>query len=165
MGLGLHNDLQNEHSIVGNFPTTLAFRDFGTEAQKTAFIPGSIAGEVAVGWTKDKVYMAWGVRSAIQRDARAEQVECIVRPEIAACGIGEAGWRIRESLRDLREAVELSLVEGMIWFVRAGQMAHHPDFANLLADEETGVGATIAEKQGQVRMVLKSSAGGKGGGT
>jgi len=33
-GLGLHNDLQNESSIVGNFPTVLMMRDFGTEEQK-----------------------------------------------------------------------------------------------------------------------------------
>ena len=30
-GLGLHNDLQNESSIVGNFPTVLMMHDFGTE--------------------------------------------------------------------------------------------------------------------------------------
>ncbi|MEE4109605.1 MAG: acyl-CoA dehydrogenase family protein, partial [Halieaceae bacterium] len=47
-GLGLHCDLQNEHCIVGNFPTTLAFRDFGTDAQREAFIPGTIDGSVAV---------------------------------------------------------------------------------------------------------------------
>ena len=34
-GLGLHNDLQNESSIVGNFPQVLMFADFGTDAQKT----------------------------------------------------------------------------------------------------------------------------------
>jgi acyl-CoA dehydrogenase len=49
-GIGLHCDLQNEHCIVGNFPTTLAFRDFGTRAQKDAFIPGSIDGSIAVGF-------------------------------------------------------------------------------------------------------------------
>ena len=32
-GLGLHNDLQNESSIVGNMPTVLMFRDFGTPEQ------------------------------------------------------------------------------------------------------------------------------------
>ncbi|MEM1403183.1 MAG: acyl-CoA dehydrogenase family protein [Pseudomonadota bacterium] len=47
-GIGLHCDLQNEHCMVGNFPITLAFRDYGTEAQKDAFIPGSIDGTVAV---------------------------------------------------------------------------------------------------------------------
>ena len=29
-GLGLHNDLQTEHSIVGNIPFVLMLRDFGT---------------------------------------------------------------------------------------------------------------------------------------
>ncbi len=47
-GLGLHNDLQNESSIVGNFPTVLMFRDFGTEAQKRHFIPGMLDGRVRV---------------------------------------------------------------------------------------------------------------------
>ena len=39
-GLGLHNDLQNEHSIVGNFPFVAMFEHFGTEAQKREFITG-----------------------------------------------------------------------------------------------------------------------------
>ena len=47
-GLGLHNDLQNESSIVGNFPTVLMFRDFGTEAQKKKFIPGTLDGSMRV---------------------------------------------------------------------------------------------------------------------
>ena len=37
-GLGLHNDLQNEHSIVGNFPFTM-LDHYGTDAQK-AMIEG-----------------------------------------------------------------------------------------------------------------------------
>ena len=47
-GLGLHNDLQNENSIVGNLPTVLMFRDFGTEAQKKEFIPGILNGTIKV---------------------------------------------------------------------------------------------------------------------
>ncbi len=47
-GLGLHNDLQNESSIVGNLPTVLMFRDFGTEAQKQHFIPGILSGKMKV---------------------------------------------------------------------------------------------------------------------
>ena len=39
-GLGLHNDLQNEHSIVGNQPLVLLFRDYGSDAQRAEFIPG-----------------------------------------------------------------------------------------------------------------------------
>lgn len=49
-GLGLHNDLQNESSIVGNLPTVLMFRDFGTPAQKAAFIPGLLDGSLSIGF-------------------------------------------------------------------------------------------------------------------
>jgi acyl-CoA dehydrogenase len=40
MGLGLHNDLQNEHSIVGNFPFVAMFEHFGTPEQQEEFILG-----------------------------------------------------------------------------------------------------------------------------
>jgi acyl-CoA dehydrogenase len=43
-GLGLHNDLQNESSIVGNFPTVLMMRDFGTEDQRREWMPGFLDG-------------------------------------------------------------------------------------------------------------------------
>jgi acyl-CoA dehydrogenase len=43
-GLGLHNDLQNESSIVGNFPTVLMMRDFGTGEQRAAWMPGFLDG-------------------------------------------------------------------------------------------------------------------------
>ncbi|HTN48246.1 MAG TPA: acyl-CoA dehydrogenase family protein [Burkholderiaceae bacterium] len=39
-GLGLHNDLQTEHSIVANHPLVLVLRDFGTPVQREQFIPG-----------------------------------------------------------------------------------------------------------------------------
>jgi acyl-CoA dehydrogenase len=53
-GLGLHNDLQNEHSIVGNFPFVAMYDQWGTEAQKQEFILGGFAGErrVAFGLTE-----------------------------------------------------------------------------------------------------------------
>ena len=44
MGLGLHNDLQSEHSIVGNFPFVAMFENFGTEAQQKEFIVGGFEG-------------------------------------------------------------------------------------------------------------------------
>ena len=40
-GLGLHNDLQNESSIVGNLPTVLMFRDFGTERAEGSVHPAN----------------------------------------------------------------------------------------------------------------------------
>ncbi len=48
-GLGLHNDLQNESSIVGNLVQVLMLRDFGTEQQKRDFIPLMLAGKM--GWS------------------------------------------------------------------------------------------------------------------
>ena len=55
-GLGLHNDLQNEASIVANNPFVLMMRDFGTEAQKAEFIENSITGKrrVAFGLTEPR---------------------------------------------------------------------------------------------------------------
>jgi alkylation response protein AidB-like acyl-CoA dehydrogenase len=44
-GLSLANDLQNEHSVVGNFPDVLMLYHFGTEAQKNEFIPKRLKGE------------------------------------------------------------------------------------------------------------------------
>jgi acyl-CoA dehydrogenase len=43
-GLGLHNDLQNESSVVGNFPTVLMMRDFGTPEQVSEWMPGFLDG-------------------------------------------------------------------------------------------------------------------------
>ncbi len=43
-GLGLFNDLQNESSIVGNFPTVLMMRDYGTPEQIKEWMPGFLNG-------------------------------------------------------------------------------------------------------------------------
>ncbi|TPX32748.1 hypothetical protein SmJEL517_g04252 [Synchytrium microbalum] len=47
-GLGLHNDLQNEASIVGNIPTALMLRDFGTAEQKKTLMPGVLNGDIRI---------------------------------------------------------------------------------------------------------------------
>ena len=49
-GLGLHNDLQNESSIVGNFPTVLMIDQHGTDAQREEWIPRMLAGEARIGF-------------------------------------------------------------------------------------------------------------------
>ncbi len=49
-GLGLHNDLQNESSIVGNFPVVHMMREFGTPEQKKEFLPGLITGTHRLGF-------------------------------------------------------------------------------------------------------------------
>jgi acyl-CoA dehydrogenase len=55
-GLGLFNDLQNESSVVGNFPQILMYRDFGTEEQKKTLLPGMLNGtiRIAFGLTEPK---------------------------------------------------------------------------------------------------------------
>lgn len=80
-GLGLHNDLQNEHSIVGNIPTVLMLRDFGTPEQRDEFIPGVIAGEKGLGF---------GLTEP-EHGSDATFMETRAVPETRD---GVAGWRI-----------------------------------------------------------------------
>jgi alkylation response protein AidB-like acyl-CoA dehydrogenase len=47
-GLGLHNDLQNESSIVGNFPTIKMWERHGSEEQKKEFLDGMFEGRTRV---------------------------------------------------------------------------------------------------------------------
>jgi len=49
-GLGLHNDLQNESSIVGNFPTVLMMDLYGTNEQKKYWIPLMLEGTARIGF-------------------------------------------------------------------------------------------------------------------
>ncbi|WP_229052468.1 acyl-CoA dehydrogenase family protein [Aeromicrobium sp. Leaf350] len=44
-GLGLHNDLQNESSVIGNFPGLLLINEFGTDEQRAEFGEALITGE------------------------------------------------------------------------------------------------------------------------
>jgi acyl-CoA dehydrogenase len=47
-GLGLHNDLQNESSIVGNFPLVHLMHAYGTPAQKARYVEAMIRGEARI---------------------------------------------------------------------------------------------------------------------
>ncbi len=49
-GLGLHNDLQNESSVVGNFPTVLMMEKYGSPEQQEHWIPKMLAGEARIGF-------------------------------------------------------------------------------------------------------------------
>lgn len=49
-GLGLHNDLQDESSVVGNFPGLLLVWTFGTPEQRAEFCEPMITGERRVGF-------------------------------------------------------------------------------------------------------------------
>ena len=49
-GLGLHNDLQTEHSIVGNNPFILMFKEFATNAQHERYGDDLRAGKIRTGF-------------------------------------------------------------------------------------------------------------------
>ena len=80
-GLGLHNDLQNEHSIVGNLVQPLMVRDFGTDAQREAFIPAMLDGDML--W-------AFGLTEAAH-GSDATHLETTATKETRD---GASGWRL-----------------------------------------------------------------------
>ncbi len=80
-GLGLFNDLQNEHSVVGNFPLIVMLRDFGTPAQKDTFIRGALTGQVRI---------AFGLTEP-EHGSDATHMASRAVPEARD---GAAGWRI-----------------------------------------------------------------------
>ena len=80
-GLGLHNDLQNEHSIVGNFPVVSMLDNYGTEAQKDKFIEASITGKVRISFGLTEPEHG---SDATHMDTRA----------VRETRNGVAGWRI-----------------------------------------------------------------------
>ncbi len=80
-GLGLHNDLQNEHSIVGNFPFVLMFEAFGTPAQQEHFIAGAFRGETR---------LAFGLTEA----GHGSDATHMETKAVRETRNGVAGWRI-----------------------------------------------------------------------
>src|SRR5262249_50064008 len=49
-GLGLHNDLQNESSVVGNFPVAHMLLGFGSPEQLAEYMEPMLAGEKRIGF-------------------------------------------------------------------------------------------------------------------
>jgi len=47
-GLGLFNDLQNEHSMVGNFPDVVMLMNYGNKQQQEELIGGRLRGETRI---------------------------------------------------------------------------------------------------------------------
>ncbi|KAL5401937.1 hypothetical protein PMIN03_011093 [Paraphaeosphaeria minitans] len=47
-GLGLFNDLQNEHSVVGNFPDVVMVINYGNSQQREELIGGRLKGKVRI---------------------------------------------------------------------------------------------------------------------
>ncbi|MGB3739329.1 MAG: acyl-CoA dehydrogenase [Pontixanthobacter sp.] len=80
-GLGLHNDLQNESSIVGNLVQPLLVRDFGTEEQKREFIPAMLAGD-----------MRWSF--GLTEEAHGSDATWMETRAVRETRDGRDGWRI-----------------------------------------------------------------------
>lgn len=80
-GLGLHNDLQNEHSIVANNPFVLLIRDFGTPQQQHAFIAGML---------EEKLKLTFGLTEPNHGSDATHMETRAVREKRN----GVAGWRI-----------------------------------------------------------------------
>ncbi|PCM43256.1 acyl-CoA dehydrogenase family protein [Marinobacter sp. ANT_B65] len=80
-GLGLHNDLQNEHSIVGNKPFVLVIRDFGTPEQQETFIKGML---------DETIKLSFGLTEA-DHGSDATHMDTTARQEPRD---GQEGWRI-----------------------------------------------------------------------
>ncbi len=80
-GLGLHNDLQNEHSIVGNFPFVNMFEHFGTQQQQEEFILGGF---------ERRRRVAFGLTEP-DHGSDATHMETRAVPEVRD---GVPGWRI-----------------------------------------------------------------------
>jgi len=80
-GLGLHNDLQNEHSIVANNPFVLLIRDFGTPQQQRDFIAGML---------EEKLKLTFGLTEPNHGSDATHMETRAVREKRN----GVAGWRI-----------------------------------------------------------------------
>jgi len=80
-GLGLFNDLQNEHSVVGNFPVIVMLRAFGTEEQKNEFIWGML---------EERVRMTFGLTEPGHGSDATHLDTVAVRERVG----GVEGWRI-----------------------------------------------------------------------
>jgi len=80
-GLGLHNDLQNEHSIVANNPFVLMLRDFGTPAQQAEFIDGML---------NERCRVTFGLTEA----AHGSDATHMETTAVAEARDGVPGWRI-----------------------------------------------------------------------
>ncbi|MDB5818211.1 MAG: acyl-CoA dehydrogenase [Rhizobacter sp.] len=80
-GLGLHNDLQNEHSIVANNPFVLAIRDLCSPAHQDELIGGML---------EERVRLTFGLTEP-QHGSDATHMETRAVPEVVN---GVAGYRI-----------------------------------------------------------------------
>lgn len=71
-GLSLANDLQNEHSVVGNFPDLLMLHHWGSQKQKADFISARLRGEFRMTFGLTEIHHG---SDATHMDTRATSCE------------------------------------------------------------------------------------------
>ena len=108
-GLGLHNDLQNESSVVGNLVFPLILDRFGTPEQKQQFLDGAITGEAGVRLQPDRAQSR--LRRNVARDERRRETASdwvINGAKRFASGVDivEARDRVRADLRRARRRAQ-----------------------------------------------------------
>ena len=114
-GLGLHCDLQSEHSIVGNNPFILIFRDFVTPQQYERYGERLTSGELT---------MCFGLTEP-NHGSDATHLETTAIPETRD---GRGGW----------------LINGQkMWTTGAGLTSHTMVFARTSGDDGDASGITV----------------------
>ena len=127
-GLGLHNDLQNESSVVGNFPFVHMMLEFGTKEQKDEFLEPMLARKKRIGFGltepehgSDATWMEttavrdgddchqW--RQAIQLGNAFGDARCGVRPDLRPVGARPRDHGVHHPGRHARVLRRLPLVD------------------------------------------------------
>ena len=122
-GLGLHNDLQNETSIVGNLMTPMMVRDFGTADQKARWMEPLLRGEL--GWCFGLTEAAHG---------------------------SDATWMETRAERTSRDGIDGWLISGeKMWTTGLHKASHVLVFARHAGEDgsPTGIGCFVTSTQAE----------------
>ena len=114
-GLGLHNDLQTEHSIVGNNPFILMFKEFATNAQHDKYGADLLAGKIRTGFGLTEPYHG-----------------------------SDATWMETKAVRETRDGVEGWLINGeKMWTTGMHVASHVMCFARTGGKDGDALGITV----------------------
>jgi acyl-CoA dehydrogenase len=114
-GLGLHNDLQTEHSIVGNNPFILMFKEFATNAQHDKYGADLLAGKIRTGFGLTEPYHG-----------------------------SDATWMETRAVRETRDGVEGWLINGeKMWTTGMHVASHVMCFARTSGKDGDALGITV----------------------
>jgi acyl-CoA dehydrogenase len=114
-GLGLHNDLQTEHSIVGNNPFILMFKEFATNAQHDKYGSDLLAGKIRTGFGLTEPYHG-----------------------------SDATWMETRAVKETRDGVDGWLINGeKMWTTGMHVASHVMCFARTSGNDGDALGITV----------------------